>query len=75
MRRANINSSVWTVWQNLDIYRRQDIIRGTNTLDCDEPDCNEMKLTDILPFGFVAGDQVFGNLMDTFDGPFCYRYE
>ncbi|KAK4506143.1 hypothetical protein PRZ48_004108 [Zasmidium cellare] len=67
--------NVWTIWQNLDIYRRQNIIRGTDTLGCSSPDCPEMQLTDKLPFGFVAEDPVFGDLMDTFAGPFCYRYE
>lgn len=66
---------IWTIWQNLDIYRRQDIIQGTATLGCKSPDCPEMKLTDKLPFGFVAEDQIFGDLMDTFAGPLCYRYE
>lgn len=50
-------------------------MRGTGTLGCDAPDCPEMQLTDRLPFGFVAEDPFFGDLMDTFDGPFCYRYE
>ncbi|CZT19101.1 related to tyrosinase [Ramularia collo-cygni] len=66
---------IWTIWQNLDIYNRQNIIRGTATLGCAAPDCPEMQLTDKIPFGFVAEDQTFGDLMDTFAGPFCYRYE
>lgn len=67
--------NIWVIWQNLDIYRRQDIINGTGTLGCDYPDCPFMTLEDKLPFGFVAEDPTFGDLMDTFDGPFCYRYE
>lgn len=67
---------IWTVWQNLDIFRRQTIIRGTATLGCyDGPECPEMTLEDKLPFGFVAADIIFGDVMDTFSGPFCYRYE
>lgn len=65
---------VWIIWQNLDIYRRQNIINGTGTLGCDYPDCPVMKLTDKLPFGFIADDVTFGDLMDNFAGPFCYRY-
>jgi tyrosinase len=67
--------SFWTVWQNLDIYRRQNILSGTGTLGCKVPDCPAMQLTDRVPFGFVAPDQILGDLMDTFAGPFCYRYE
>ncbi|EME86657.1 uncharacterized protein MYCFIDRAFT_210572 [Pseudocercospora fijiensis CIRAD86] len=67
--------NVWTVWQNLDIYRRQNVISGTATLGCDVPDCPAMTLDDRLPFGFVAADPVFKDVMDTFSGPFCYRYE
>lgn len=66
---------VWAIWQNLDIWNRQFIIRGTGTLGCSAPDCPEMTLDDMLPFGFVAPDQRFRDLMDTFAGPFCYRYE
>ncbi|CAK4032147.1 Di-copper centre-containing [Lecanosticta acicola] len=66
---------VWTIWQNLDIYRRQNTLMGTATLGCDVPDCPAMTLEDSLPFGFVTDDPVFGDLMDTFSGPFCYRYD
>lgn len=66
---------MWTVWQNLDIYRRQNVISGTETLGCASPDCPNMTLKDLLPFGFVADDQTFSTLMDNFAGPFCYRYD
>lgn len=49
---------VWTIWQNLDIYRRQNIISGTETLGCAVPDCPAMTLQDRLPFGFVRDDPV-----------------
>lgn len=34
-----------------------------------------MQLSDRLPYGFVADDQTFSDLMDNFNGLFCYRYE
>ncbi|TKA30059.1 hypothetical protein B0A50_02778 [Salinomyces thailandicus] len=64
----------WVIWQNLDNYRRIDAINGTSTLGNDPPSA-EMTLDDIVPFGFVADDQRFGDLMDTTAGLFCYRYE
>ncbi|EMC96482.1 hypothetical protein BAUCODRAFT_139295 [Baudoinia panamericana UAMH 10762] len=64
---------IWTIWQNLDIYRRQNAIYGTSTLG-NEPPSAEMTLDDMLPFGLVADDVRFGDVMDTFGGPFCYRY-
>lgn len=64
---------IWLIWQYLDIWDRQNVIHGTSTLNNDPPSA-EMTLNDTLPFGFVAPDQQFGNLMDTFAGPFCYRY-
>lgn len=65
---------IWTVWQYLDIWDRQFIIRGTSTL-ANEPPSPDMRLTDRIPFGFVAPDQTFNDLMDTFAGPYCYRYD
>ncbi|KAI5274317.1 Di-copper centre-containing protein [Aureobasidium subglaciale] len=65
---------IWTTWQNLDIYRRQLIIKGTSTLG-NSPPSAEMTLDDSIPFGFVAEDRVFRELMDTFAGDYCYRYE
>lgn len=65
---------VWTIWQNLDINGRQNIISGTSTL-ANDPPSDPMQLSDMIPFGFVADDQTFGDLMDTFAGPYCYRYE
>ena len=64
----------WTIWQSLDINRRQNIISGTSTLG-NSPPSPEMTLNDTIPFGFVAPDQRFGDVMDTFSGPFCYRYD
>ncbi|EME47601.1 hypothetical protein DOTSEDRAFT_166790 [Dothistroma septosporum NZE10] len=67
---------IWTIWQNLDIGSRQNSIHGTGTLGCSVPDCPAMQLTDRLPFGFVrTADPVFKDMMDTFAGPLCYRYE
>ncbi|KAF2772171.1 tyrosinase [Teratosphaeria nubilosa] len=67
--------NVWTTWQNLDITRRQNVIYGTSTLG-NSPPSADMSLDDSLPFGFVTDEQqVFGDLMDTFSGPFCYRYD
>lgn len=65
---------IWTVWQYLDISNRQNIIRGTSTLNND-PASPDMQLTDVLPFGFITEDQTFSTLMDTFAGPYCYRYD
>ena len=65
---------IWTVWQNLDIWGRQNIISGTSTL-ANDPPSDPMQLSDKIPFGFVADDQTFGDIMDTFAGPYCYRYE
>ncbi|KAK1055164.1 hypothetical protein LTR74_015880 [Friedmanniomyces endolithicus] len=64
----------WTIWQNLDLYRRQNVISGTSTLG-NSPPSAEMTLEDMLPFGFVAGDVRFGDVMDTLSGAFCYRYD
>ena len=65
---------IWTVWQNLDIGSRQNVIQGTSTLG-NNPPSDPMQLSDMISFGFVADDQMFGDLMDTFGGPYCYRYE
>ena len=65
---------IWVVWQYLDIANRQNIIHGTSTLNNDPPS-PDMSLTDVIPFGFVAPDQTFSTLMDTFTGPYCYRYD
>ncbi|KAK3670366.1 hypothetical protein LTR78_009719 [Recurvomyces mirabilis] len=64
---------VWTIWQNLDITRRQNVISGTSTLANNLPSA-EMTLEDMLPFGFVSEDIKFKDVMDTFGGAFCYRY-
>ena len=64
---------IWTIWQNLDTYGRQDVIRGTSTLG-NSPPSPEMTLDDMIPFGLVAPDQRLGDLMDTFKAPYCYRY-
>lgn len=65
---------IWVIWQYLDIWDRQQLISGTSTMNNDPPS-PEMTLEDILPFGFVAPAQRFGDLMDTLAGPLCYRYE
>lgn len=65
---------IWVMWQYMDISRRQNTIRGTSTLNNNPPSA-EMTLSDMLPFGLIGQDQVFGDLMDTFSGPFCYRYD
>ncbi|KAK5138473.1 hypothetical protein LTR08_000059 [Meristemomyces frigidus] len=64
---------IYTIWQNLDIDRRQTAIKGTSTLG-NSPPSAEMQLSDTIPFGFVAADQTFGDFMDTFGGPLCYKY-
>jgi tyrosinase len=66
--------NIWTTWQNLDFYRRQFIIKGTSTLG-NNPPSKEMTLDDVIPFGFVAEDRIFRELMDTFAEGYCYRYE
>jgi tyrosinase len=63
---------IWTVWQYMDREARQNQIYGTNSL---EGDGTTMTLQDSLPFGLVADSPVFGDLMDTLAGPYCYRYE
>lgn len=65
---------VYTIWQNLDIYRRQTAISGTSTLG-NSPPSAEMTLNDTMPFGFVHADVRFGDYVDTFGGPLCYRYD
>jgi hypothetical protein len=34
-----------------------------------------MQLTDSIAFGFAGENEIFGDLMDTLGGKFCYRYE
>ncbi|KAK3114000.1 hypothetical protein LTR53_008137 [Teratosphaeriaceae sp. CCFEE 6253] len=65
---------VWTIWQNLDFYYRQNAIRGTSTLG-NSPPSAEMTLDMMLPFGLVADDVRFADVMDTFGGVLCYRYD
>jgi len=65
---------VWSVWQYLDIEQRQNEIAGTSTLD-NSPASPVMSLSDSLDFGLVGGNQVFGDLMSTYEGRFCYRYD
>ena len=65
---------IWTVWQYMDRESRQEQIYGTSTLN-NSPASPDMTLKDSLPFGLVTSDPVFGDLMDTLAGPYCYRYE
>jgi tyrosinase len=65
---------VWSIWQALDSKTRQDSIYGTSTLN-NSPPSPEMSLTDSLAFGFAGQNEIFGDLMDTLGGKFCYRYE
>lgn len=64
----------WAIWQALDSQSRQDAIQGTSTLN-NSPPSPEMSLSDSISFGFVGQNEVFGDLMDTLGGKFCYRYE
>lgn len=64
----------WSVWQALDIYRREGAIDGTKTL-ANDPPSPEMSLDDIIGFGLVAEEMRFGDLMSNYRGPFCYRYD
>ncbi|KAK5113698.1 hypothetical protein LTR62_003325 [Meristemomyces frigidus] len=66
---------VYTLWQNLDFNARGMAISGTSTLG-NSPPSAEMTLEDLMPFGFVAGDVRFGDVMDTLGGErgLCYRY-
>lgn len=65
---------VWAIWQALDVESRQNAIYGTSTLN-NSPPSPEMSLTDSIAFGFAGQNEVFGDLMDTLGGKFCYRYE
>ncbi|KAM0702681.1 hypothetical protein Q7P35_010113 [Cladosporium inversicolor] len=65
---------IWTVWQYMDRENRQNAIYGTSTLN-NSPASADMTLADKLPFGLVTESPVFGDLMDTLAGPYCYRYE
>jgi tyrosinase len=65
---------VWAIWQALDSESRQDAIHGTETLN-NSPPSREMHLNDSLAFGFAGQNEIFGDLMDTMGGKFCYRYE
>ena len=65
---------IWTVWQYMDRENRQNAIYGTSTLN-NSPASPDMTLADKLPFGLVTESPVFGDLMDTLAGPYCYRYE
>lgn len=64
---------VWTIWQGIDWPVRKTQIYGTSTLRNLVPSAN-MTLEDEISFGFVAGKQRFGDLMSTFEGPYCYYY-
>ena len=64
---------LYTIWQNLDAANRQKAINGTSTLG-NSPPSAQMKLTDKIPFGFVAADQAFGDFVDTLGGALCYKY-
>ena len=65
---------VWAIWQALDSESRQNAIFGTETLN-NSPPSRERELTDSLAFGFAGQNEIFGTLMDTMGGKFCYRYE
>lgn len=65
---------VWAIWQALDAESRQDAIYGTSTLN-DSPPSPKMELTDSIAFGYAGQNEIFGDLMDTLGGKFCYRYE
>lgn len=65
---------IWAIWQALDSKTRQNAIYGTSTLNNSPPSPN-MELTDSIAFGFAGKNEVFGDLMDTLGGKFCYRYE
>jgi tyrosinase len=65
---------VWAIWQALDAETRQNAIYGTSTLN-DSPPSPVKQLTDSIAFGFTGENEIFGDLMDTLGGKFCYRYE
>lgn len=65
---------MWSIWENIDPYRRLTAIHGTSTMLNDPPSA-EMSLTDIMPYGLVADDIAFSEMMDTFAGPLCYYYQ
>lgn len=65
---------VWAIWQALDSKNRQEAIYGTSTLN-DSPPSPEKHLSDSIAFGFAGQNEIFGDLMDTLGGKFCYRYE
>jgi tyrosinase len=65
---------VWSIWQALDAETRQNAISGTQTLN-DSPPSPIGQLTDSIAFGFAGKNEIFGDLMDTLGGKFCYRYE
>jgi len=73
LHHANIDR-IWNVWQYLDVSNRQTAIEGTSTLD-NSPASANMTLSDSISFGFVSSPQTFGDLIDTFAGPYCYRYD
>lgn len=65
---------IWAIWQALDSETRQNAISGTSTLNNSPPSPN-MELSDSIAFGFAGKNEIFGDLMDTLGGKFCYRYE
>ncbi|KAH7043925.1 putative tyrosinase [Macrophomina phaseolina] len=65
---------VWTIWQWLDIGKRQYDIAGTGTF-LDSPPSPNTTLDTVLDLGYAAGKpRKMRELMSTIDGPFCYLY-
>ncbi|KAE8153500.1 hypothetical protein BDV25DRAFT_168743 [Aspergillus avenaceus] len=64
---------VWTIWQGLDPETRRNAIWGTHTI-WNDPPSPEMSLDEMLGYFFVGEDVMFGDVMDTLSGPFCYYY-
>lgn len=65
---------VWTIWQWLDIEKRQNQVAGTGTF-LNSPPSPDTTLDTVVDLGYAAGTPTkMADLMSTVNGPFCYLY-
>lgn len=67
---------LWTMWQNANLAERQYAISGTGTM-FNYPSSPEFQLNDTISLEILSpeGPRPIREFMNTFDGPFCYKYE
>ena len=70
---------VWSIWQNQDLGVRLAQVSGTRTI-LNYPPSPNVTLDDVVDLAYLGGPgganppRKVQELVNTVDGPFCYRY-